>query len=170
MPCPTNHILCILILFLNLSRVKNILNEWTSDFWKLSCSMHPHSAACQWTSALQAADPHSKLKGVEELETRLLMHIHFKCLIPVFFFAIYLKKAKKKQHWHVFFSVWKDIMWANSLWLFDRVDQERWEVPSGQSAQQHQTHLDSIFKVIFNVQHTWLPPYLRRKITVLIII
>ncbi|CAI5670378.1 unnamed protein product [Oreochromis niloticus] len=37
------------------------------------------------------------------------------------------------------------------VWLFeavDRVDQQSSEVPSGQSAQQHQTHLDSIFTLL----------------------
>ena len=47
----------------------------------------------------------------------------------------------------VFVSVWTDIMWANSSWFLHRVDQESSEVPSFQSAQQHQTHLDSIFMV-----------------------
>ncbi|XP_025761641.1 NLR family CARD domain-containing protein 3-like, partial [Oreochromis niloticus] len=37
---------------------------------------------------------------------------------------------------------------TNPSWFLHRVDQQSSEVPSGQSAQQHQTHLDSIFMLL----------------------
>lgn len=40
-----------------------------------------------------------------------------------------------------------DIRWAYYLWLLHRVDQECSKIPSGQSAQHLQTHLDSVFMV-----------------------
>ncbi|XP_065326202.1 NLR family CARD domain-containing protein 3-like [Pelmatolapia mariae] len=43
-----------------------------------------------------------------------------------------------------------DFMWTNSTWFLHRGDQESSEVPSDQSAQQHQAQLDSIFMRLEN--------------------